>query len=1067
MPSELVLTVFLLSILIQCLAIYLAIRTMISSRVRWAWGAIALALVLILPRRILTTITVFHLAAPQNFLPSELLSLSLSILFCLGLLRLKAYFEQSEEDAEFKRTRKSLEWNRTLLELMANTSPLGFLLVDNRSDEILYFNHRFCLIWGLELQEPEMRQGRLRNQDLMPYCLPVLADPTAFGESCKLLQNETNRSIVEDEIPFQDGRLIRRFSTQIRDEQDRYIGRYYIFEDITRQKLNEEKFSTLFHASPTPMVVSGMGDGRIQEVNQAFLQAFEFRPEDVLGRTVLEIGFYANPEDRARMQDAVLRHGRIHNLELMARTGLGHQRQLLLSAEMIALGQDRRLLSVMSDITERKKMEEALQRTAGQMAHQNVELSEARDQALKSAKAKSQFLANMSHEIRTPMNGMLGMAELLQSTHLNPEQRDYVESISRCGDLLLNILNDILDLSKMEAGHLRLETLAFDLSTLLYDVTDLFRTKVSSRNVELLVDLDPQLPKRFLGDPGRLRQVMGNLVSNAVKFTHRGHILVEARMRSRNDNRIAIDLLVSDTGNGISQEAQSHLFQPFTQADASTSRKYGGTGLGLALCKRITEAMGGQISMASKEGQGSTFTVELELAEDPGQAPTLVHPSVLHGARILVVDDSSMNRTILHKQLNASGIEVRLADTAAEAMEVLQTSVFDAAILDRHMPGMSGEELGHALRAWKHLDGMAMLLLTSSGQRGEALEMARIGFDSYLIKPTRVETLVKVLAMVIDRRRQRLSGELVTRHTVAEAIPQAEARLQTEATKPSPLSIRILLAEDNEVNQRVARCMLEDMGATVILAKTGREALQRHEQETFDLILMDCQMPEMDGFTATAAIRARESEQGRHIPIIAMTANALEGDRELCLDIGMDDYLSKPISRQSLHDVIHRHLQSSKISSNRAVVLPPKSGTTIDQERFQEVGEMFQNLPGGYFGNLLDPFMTQTELDIQEIRESGQCGDMARLRAKAHTLKGASLNLGFSGLGHLAERLETLACEDWVEDPAQWAIALREELDKIRALLEKDRSQWTQVALGHTAHNTAHKSRKHAPDRSE
>jgi len=653
------------------------------------------------------------------------------------------------------------------------------------------------------------------------------------------------------------------------------------------------------------------------------------------------------------------------------------------------------------------------------------------------SRAKGDFLANMSHEIRTPMNGVLGMTELLQRTPLTPAQREYVDTIVHCGESLLIILNDILDLSKIEAGKLRFEAFPFDLSSLVFDVVELNRSKVLGASVDLLVDIDSDIPSRLIGDPNRLRQVLGNLVSNAVKFTSAGHVLIATRFGGWADGQVKLQISVADTGIGVSPEAQKNLFQPFSQADASTSRRFGGSGLGLVLCGRIISGMGGSISLQSKEGAGSTFTLSLQLPPDPGRLPALAPPSILREARVLVLDDNALNRAILEKQLARLGVGVASATSGSEALETLRSAAgaaapFDAILVDYHLPVVDGEQVGRIIRADPTLERLGLLMLSSSGQPGETAIMEAVGFDAYLVKPIRAQILAKALAMVLERKREGKSGSLITQHTVTEArtTPEQEPRLA--------VPLHVLLAEDNPVNLEVAREMLKGMGATLAVAADGFEVLKALEQSKFDLVLMDCQMPGMDGFVATARIREAERARGGHIPIVAMTASALAGDREHCLAMGMDDYISKPVTRQALWDVLSRW-------SGKAVVRSPAAETwsspppavarpgepALDHHRLAETKELFRAMPGAFYKRVLEPYLSIVERQLREVERCLEKGEISAIATIVHAIKGSSLTLGFVGMGNLARSMEMEVKEGKLTDPASLTTALREEFRRI------------------------------------
>ncbi len=755
-------------------------------------------------------------------------------------------------------------------------------------------------------------------------------------------------------------------------------------------------------------------DHVVQMCNPGFEKLFGYRQREILGRDVFEL--LGAREASASMQSIglVLAQGKpAHVVGPRSRKDGSLVFAEILGVPLMRGGIHSGNLVIYQDVTERKQAEEALLR--------------AKETAEAASRAKSEFLANMSHEIRTPMNGILGMTELALDTELTAEQREYLAMVKLSADSLLNLLNDILDFSKIEAGKLEIERIDFPFQQSLGEIVRGLALRAHQKGLELAWRVKPEVPKRLKGDVHRLRQILVNLVGNAVKFTERGEVVVEVEKAGEDASGHLLHFLVRDTGIGVPEEKQKLIFEAFTQADSSASRKYGGTGLGLAITSRLVKLMGGRIWLESKPGRGSTFHFTCHFgfaaSEEPANPPA--DPELLCGLAVLVVDDNQTNRTIVAELLSSWDMRPETAEGGAGALVALNRAEregrpFRLVITDMQMPEMDGFAFLSAMREDRKFSRLPVLLLSSHPQDGERPRARQLGVSHYLTKPVQP---IELLNAILE--------------TLSSAHPPTTHARPKPDQRPGVRTLKILLAEDNAVNRRLAIALLEKQGHAVVVAENGREALEAIEKAPVDLVLMDIQMPVMDGFEAIRAIRAKEQKAGGHLPIVALTAHAMRGDRERCLENGADDYVAKPIQTAELLAAMSRAV-AHQPGPPAAVVADGDARASSATAAILDLAGALARFEGdrSLFDELARLFLDECETGLAEIRKAWQTGDARQLERAAHTLKGSSASLGAQRVSHAALELEMLARSGTLENAGERITLLQNEMDRLLPDLE-------------------------------
>ncbi|MBI3152346.1 MAG: response regulator [Chloroflexi bacterium] len=838
----------------------------------------------------------------------------------------------------------------------------------------------------------------------------------------------------------------------VKDSQGQVVGLVGIGRDITERKRAEletlrqkQYFESLVSNSPVAIVVLD-NDERIVSSNPAFEQLYGYKNAEIIGEKLDDLITTDVTRAEAQQYTKQVMNSTVHAFGKRRRKDGSQVDVELFGVPVLVDGEKIGAFAMYHDISE---------------------IVRAQQEAEQANRSKSEFLANMSHEIRTPMNGVIGMLELALDTPLTSEQQDYLQTSLKSAEALLSLLNDILDFSKIEAGKLELEAITFNLRNAIEDVGYTLAKRAQDKGLELVCLVHPDIAHTLRGDAGRLRQILTNLVGNAIKFTHQGEIVIRAEAIKETPTHTHVHFSVQDTGIGIPYERQGAIFERFTQADGSTTRKYGGSGLGLTISRQLVDAMNGTIGLKSEPGVGSDFWFDIAFekieAEPHLEAPATVIETDMSEARILGVDDNQTNRLVLSKMVEGFGCRIDMAASGARGIEMLHHAAregdpYDVVLLDMQMPGMDGEQTARAIKSDPLVKDVKIVILTSMGKRGDAVRLEALGCSGYLLKPVKQLMLFEALQTVLSRGLEKETG-LVTRHLIAEKRAGGK---------------RILLAEDNPINQKLAVVMLQKAGYSVDVVDNGQMAFEKIASGGYNAALMDVQMPELDGYEATRKIRDWEIAHNTHIPIIAMTAHAMKGDREKCLDAGMDDYVTKPIESRILYNVLDRWLAGTEDQSSEAPVKPQV--VSFDAQNFA------MDMDDGLFGEEAAPaspptdkpappaptfsppkipvdlnaalvrfdgdrdFMLEMCKDfcdhlperVQEIKSAFADGDVNRLSRHSHTLKGVSLNFDATFLAELASHVEEFCKREKILETQPYIAQIELEAVRVQEYLAKN-----------------------------
>ena len=939
----------------------------------------------------------------------QLIAVALTALFIFGMRRIhglahRSFIERVRAAALLQASRDELVRQHAYLDGLLASAPVAIAVVNGES-QIEGINPHFERLFGYATAEAV-------GHDLHALIVPKSEIPKASQLLRRTRRGDT--VVVEVERRRKDGTLvpIRLSARRVEGVAEDHI--LMMYEDISDRRRAQDALTQLASIVETSAdaIIGQTLHGTVVSWNAAAQRMFGYSLGEIQGRPITVLA----PPDRAGEVQAILdrirRGEEIEHFETVRLRKDGEPVPVSISISVTRDSDGR--MSGFSTIA-RDVREEVATREA---------LRQARDAAERLAQTRSAFLANMSHEIRTPLNAVLGLTELLLDTELTSEQRHSLSLVQLAGETLLTLLNDILDLSKIEAEQVRLEAIPFAPAHLVETTIALLAVRARQKRIEVLADVSADVPHMVLGDPTRLRQVLTNLIGNAIKFTESGEIIVSVRGTNMPEGRTLVRFAVKDTGIGIAADKLETIFEEFGQADESTTRKYGGTGLGLAIARRLVRLMDGDLTVTSAVGEGTEFAFSVPLAVDAGalRAPAPLPNQALAGRRVLVVDDSATNRRIVREMLSAAGLHVGEAADGEAGLEALQTAQrsgtpYDLAILDAQMPRLDGFALCAAIRAVPTIAETRLLMLTSSGARGDGQRCRDLGINGYLAKPASRTDLLDAVSVLLGMA-DVAAPIVVTQHSIAESRPR----------------LQILLAEDNAVNQEVAATMLRKRGHDVDVVGDGRAAVEAVARKRYDAVLMDIQMPEMDGFEATRQIRSTAT--GRHLPIIALTAHALSGERERCLAQGMSDYLTKPFKGHDLFAIVEGRMG---VVTGEYLAEPPDQSqeAPADLDAFRR--EMRDAGVEEAVDAILDTFVQSAGERITALTAALASGELLAIKRAAHAFKSAAGTIGAKRLAALLQELETIAEAGDVAQARAMGARFAEESAAVTAYVQRAR----------------------------